>query len=101
MRAKTHQSQGSAEVWHLVRRQHGVITRSQLLAFGFSPKAIRHRISIGRLHPLRRGVYAVRRLEVSDEGRWWPLFSPAAKALFSVTPVRLPSGGSVMSSAAW
>jgi hypothetical protein len=47
-----------------------VITRRQLLGLGFSSEAIKHRLSIGRLHPLRRGIYAVGRLEVSDKGRW-------------------------------
>jgi hypothetical protein len=70
MGAKTHHSQNSVEVWRLVRRQHGVITRDQLLGLGFSSKAIRHRVAIGRLHPLRRGVYAVGRSDVSDKGRW-------------------------------
>ncbi|HWN72792.1 MAG TPA: type IV toxin-antitoxin system AbiEi family antitoxin domain-containing protein, partial [Solirubrobacterales bacterium] len=53
-----------------MRRQHGVIARDQLTALGFSSKAIRHRIAIGRLHPVRRGIYAVGRPEVSDKGRW-------------------------------
>jgi len=47
-----------------------VITRDQLTALGFSPKAIRHGNSTGRLYPLRRGVYAVGRPEVSEKGRW-------------------------------
>ena len=57
-------------VWGLVRRQHGVIARRQLLALGYSAKAIRHRVEVGRLHPLFRGVYAVGRREVSQEGLW-------------------------------
>jgi very-short-patch-repair endonuclease len=57
-------------LWALVREQHGVVTRSQLLAHGLSPKAIEHRIAIGRLHPLWRGVYAVGRPEVDRLGRW-------------------------------
>jgi very-short-patch-repair endonuclease len=47
-----------------------VIAHDQLARLGFSEKAIRHRIAIGRLHPLRRGVYAVGRREVSEKGRW-------------------------------
>src|SRR4051795_13677291 len=56
--------------WPLVRRQHGIITRAQLLELGFSPDAIRHRVETGRLHPLWRGVYASGRPHVSREGRW-------------------------------
>src|SRR4051794_33422180 len=58
------------QVWGLVRQQHGVISRRQLLAFGFTPDAIKHRISIGRLHRIRRGVYSVGRPVVDDKGRW-------------------------------
>lgn len=59
---------GSA--WDLVERQHGVVTRKQLLALGFSTKAVRHRVERGRLFLVRRGVYAVGRRELSREGRW-------------------------------
>ncbi|HEX9967941.1 MAG TPA: type IV toxin-antitoxin system AbiEi family antitoxin domain-containing protein, partial [Solirubrobacterales bacterium] len=60
----------STAAWGLVRRQHGVVTRAQLLALGFSTDAIRHRVAMGRLHPLWRGVYAVGRPTVSERGRW-------------------------------
>lgn len=60
----------SAQVWALVRRQHGVVSRRQLLGLGFHHDAIKHRMRTGRLHPLWRGVYAVGRAEVSREGRW-------------------------------
>jgi very-short-patch-repair endonuclease len=56
--------------WSLARRQHGVITREQLLALGFSPAAIRHRLADGRLHPKWRGVYAVGRPGLTREGLW-------------------------------
>jgi very-short-patch-repair endonuclease len=64
------QRTSSAELWEVVRRQHGVITRRQLLASGFSGDTVQRRISAGRLHPLWRGVYAVGRPEVSLRGRW-------------------------------
>jgi very-short-patch-repair endonuclease len=60
----------SAKAWALAHLQHGVIARWQLIELGFSPAAIRHRISIGRLHPVARGVYAVGRPELSRYGRW-------------------------------
>jgi very-short-patch-repair endonuclease len=47
-----------------------VIARSQLLALGFSPKAIDHRIAVGRLRPIFRGVYSVGRAEPTRYG-WW------------------------------
>src|SRR5436190_23709959 len=57
-------------VWELVRWQHGVIARWQLLDLGFSKRAIEHRLSTGRLHPLWPGVYAVGRREVTRKGMW-------------------------------
>jgi very-short-patch-repair endonuclease len=56
--------------WELAGRQHGVIARAQLLAFGFSKSAIEHRVRTGRLHPVRRGVYVVGRPQITREGRW-------------------------------
>lgn len=53
-----------------MKRQHGVVTRNQLLGLGFSGKAIAHRISNGRLHQLHRGVYAIGRPQVTLHGRW-------------------------------
>lgn len=53
-----------------MRRQHGVVTRSQLLALGLSSDAITHRLSTARLHPVARGVYAVGRPELSQRGQW-------------------------------
>jgi predicted transcriptional regulator of viral defense system len=60
----------SQQVWNLVRRQHGVVSRRQLLNLGLTAMAIRHRVKTGRLHPVRRGVYAVGRPQVTREGRW-------------------------------
>lgn len=56
--------------WSVARRQHGVVTRRQLLALGFSPRRIEHRLGRGRLHRLDRGVYAVGRRELTRQGRW-------------------------------
>jgi very-short-patch-repair endonuclease len=39
--------------------QRGLVTRSQLVGLGFSPKAIEHRVAIGALHRVHRGVFAV------------------------------------------
>jgi Protein of unknown function (DUF559) len=60
----------NAGVWELVRRQHGVVARRQLLEHGLTAKAIRHRLRIGRLYPLWTGVYAVGRPQVSRGGTW-------------------------------
>src|SRR5215218_8710774 len=60
----------SRQAWELARRQHGVVTRGQLLDLGFSAEAIKHRVQKGRLHPVVRGVYVVGRRDLSREGRW-------------------------------
>jgi len=60
----------SRDVWRLVRRQHGVVTRAQLLALGYTAEAIRHRLADGRLHRVHQGVYAVGRPELTQLGRW-------------------------------
>ena len=57
-------------MWGLVRAQHGVVSRGQLLRLGFSSDSIHHRIERGRLHPVFRGVYAVGRPELSRHGHW-------------------------------
>ena len=56
--------------WEMVRRQHGVLTRTDLLALGFSRRGIEHRVGSGRLHLISRGVYAVGRRELTPHGRW-------------------------------
>lgn len=68
MGSETHQP-WSRHAWALARRQHGVVARSQLLALGMSGAAIRHRLEVGRLHRLWRGVYAVGRPQVGSLGR--------------------------------
>jgi very-short-patch-repair endonuclease len=71
MTAQTRQgSARSRQAWELAERQHGVIARRQLLALGLTAHAIKHRVSTGRLHPARRGVYAVGRPTLTQRGRW-------------------------------
>ena len=59
-----------AVIWALVRRQHGVVARRQLLEMGFDARQVEKRITAGRLHPVWRGVYAVGRPELGRLGRW-------------------------------
>lgn len=54
----------------MARRQHGVLSRRDLEALGFSKMAIDHRIATGRLHLISRGIYAVGRRELTPHGRW-------------------------------
>ena len=43
----------------IARRQRFVVAHRQLVEAGVSRRAIQHRLEIGRLHPLHRGVYLV------------------------------------------
>ncbi len=55
-------------VWALARLQHFALARRQLLGLGMHPQAIKHRVAVGRLHPVHAGVYAVGRRELSRLG---------------------------------
>jgi very-short-patch-repair endonuclease len=57
-------------VARLAAGQHGVVGRSQLEALGLGEEAIRHRRSLGRLHRLTVGAFAVGHRAVSTKG-WW------------------------------
>lgn len=54
----------------LATRQHGVVAQRQLLAIGFSEKAIKARLDAGRLNALHREVYTAGHSTVSRNGRW-------------------------------
>ena len=58
------------ELARLATRQHGVVAQRQLLALGFSERAIKVRLDVGRLNALHREVYAVGHSRVSRNGRW-------------------------------
>lgn len=68
--AATKDPSQSRAAWALARRQHGVLTRRDLLRLGFGSKAIRHRTENGRLRPLWRGVYAVGWTSLTPEAHW-------------------------------
>src|SRR5919197_3806054 len=51
-------------------KQHGVVALWQLLSLGLSPRAVRDRVSSGRLHRIYRGVYAVGRRDLPIKGHW-------------------------------
>jgi hypothetical protein len=59
-----------AAAWTLVRGQHGVVSRRQLLGLGYTRREIEQRLHNGRLHHLSNGVYAVGRPDLTPHGRW-------------------------------
>jgi hypothetical protein len=71
----------------LARRQHGHVTRRQLLDLGASAYSIKHRVKAGRLIRVHAGVYAVGHLRTSPVAR-------AAAAVLACGPGALLSHGS-------
>jgi very-short-patch-repair endonuclease len=63
-------SDRSARAWALAERQHWIVTRRQLLGLGYSEEAIEHRVAKGRLHRVRRGIYAVGRPDLTRTQQW-------------------------------
>jgi very-short-patch-repair endonuclease len=56
--------------WELTRRQHGVVTRRQLLDLGMPPDVIQGRLKRGQLHRVAAGIYAVGRPDIGRLGRF-------------------------------
>jgi Transcriptional regulator, AbiEi antitoxin/Protein of unknown function (DUF559)/AbiEi antitoxin C-terminal domain len=54
----------------LARRQHGVVSRRQIMELGLGRHYIDRQLQRGRLHVLHRGVYAVGHRALTREGRW-------------------------------
>jgi len=59
-----------APIADLATRQHGLVTRPQLMAMGIGPDAIDRRIAARRLHPIHRGVFAVGHRVRTRESTW-------------------------------
>jgi len=54
----------------LAKRQYGVVARRQLLALGFSRRAVAGRLQRGQLHEVFLGVYVVGARRIGRRGRW-------------------------------
>ncbi|HWN83430.1 MAG TPA: type IV toxin-antitoxin system AbiEi family antitoxin domain-containing protein, partial [Candidatus Udaeobacter sp.] len=88
------------ELSSLANRQHGVISRRQLLAAGLGSRTIRRWLQAGRLYQLHIGVYAFGREGVSQQGLWLAavlaggegavLSHRSAASLWGLTSHRLP-----------
>ncbi|CAN5594300.1 type IV toxin-antitoxin system AbiEi family antitoxin domain-containing protein [soil metagenome] len=66
--ARSRRRPRTSEVWSLSARQHGVVTRGQLIGLGFSASSIGRRAAGGSLHRVWPGVYAVGRPTLGYEG---------------------------------
>src|SRR5919197_893360 len=58
------------ELAAIARRQHGVISLTQLRALGFSDSGVRKRVAHRRLHRVHNGVFALGRPDLPKHGRW-------------------------------
>jgi very-short-patch-repair endonuclease len=70
MPAKRDKSGQDSAIASIAARQHGVVTRAQLVAAGVSESGISDRVAADRLHRIHRGVYAVGHPRLSERGRW-------------------------------
>jgi very-short-patch-repair endonuclease len=70
MYAKPGESQLDRAIGAIAERQHGVVTRAQLLELGLNRGSITHRIELGRLRQVHRGVYTMSHRLLSRDGRW-------------------------------
>lgn len=58
------------ELAKIAVRQHGIVTRKQLLDLGLGSRTIERRVERAQLHRLHRGVFAVADPTPSARGRW-------------------------------
>ncbi|MFL5816503.1 MAG: DUF559 domain-containing protein [Conexibacter sp.] len=70
MRSTTDSDPTDVRIWRLADRQHGVVSRRQLVAVGVGNRAIGDRLARRLLVPLHRGVYAFGHRQLRTEGRW-------------------------------
>ena len=67
MQRQLRASEAERAIAALAERQHGVLTRAQLSELGLGAGAIDHRVRLGRLRAVHRGVYRIGLL--SSDGR--------------------------------
>jgi very-short-patch-repair endonuclease len=58
-----------AAIADVAARQHGIVTRAQLVAAGLTTDVVDHRLKLGRLIAVHRGVYAVGHLPPSPQAK--------------------------------
>ena len=68
--AELAQPDADAVIAEHAARQHGVVSRRQLVDAGLGRGALEHRLRIGWLHRMHRGVFAVGHPPLTREARW-------------------------------
>jgi very-short-patch-repair endonuclease len=70
MRGKLGSSGADRAIGALAERQHGVVSRRQLLELGVGADAIDHRLTLERLRRVHRGIYTIGHRLLTQDGRW-------------------------------
>jgi very-short-patch-repair endonuclease len=71
MRGKGRNDPADPAIGALAEGQHGVVSRTQLSELGLGRRAIEHRVEVGRLRPVYRGVYSIAPPPLlTRHGRW-------------------------------
>jgi very-short-patch-repair endonuclease len=70
MQRKAGSSADERAIGALAERQHGVVSRPQVSELGLGDGAIEHRVRLGRLRPVHRGVYTIGHRLLAQDGRW-------------------------------
>src|SRR5215203_7252223 len=94
MRGKVSTSQMDRAIGALAERQYGLVSRAQLLELGLGRRAIEHRLELGRLEPVHRGVYTIGHRLLSRDGRWMAAVLACGPAPCSVTTPQRHCGDS-------
>ena len=87
-RIETYMRQGSVPpgrvLARVATRQHGVVSRAQILALGVTSSYIARLVVGGRLHQVHHGVYAVGHRHLTRQGRWMAaVLAAGAEAVLS------------------
>jgi hypothetical protein len=70
MGSKLRTHDADAVIHRLAAAQHRVVARQQMLDEGVGAEAVKHRLKLGRLRSLYRGVYIVGPGKATRQGRW-------------------------------